>query len=423
MTTCRSMRITVLVDVFPALSETFVLDQVVSLIERGHDVSIIADKPRNEPAVHEDVARHGLLRRTRYLAPPHTWRGRLAVLAHAARQSWLPLARTMVALQLAHWRVGEVGSLRMLALVAALAEAPRPDIILCHFGPNGSLATRALDALGWATPVVTIFHGFDLSRLVKQRGPHLYDHLFEKGCLFLPACEGFADLLRSIGCPPERIMVQRMCADLPGLDAIAASLDGVTLYAAFTFVGVGRLVPKKGLGLTIRAFARAFGHLPASQVSLLLAGDGPLRTELEAIVQEAGVAGQVEFLGPLQRRAIVATMLAADVLVQASATAADGDMESMPLVISEAMALGKPILGTRHSGIPELVLDGVTGHLLDEGDEAGLAAAMAWMVANRQAAAQMGQAGRARLKAGFTAKHWNTLLEQRLQHVVFASEA
>ena len=66
---------------------------------------------------------------------------------------------------------------------------------------------------------------------------------------------------------------------------------------------------------------------------------------------------------------------------------------------------------------------GVTGHLLDEGDEAGLSAAMAWMVANRQAAAQMGQAGRARLKAGFTAKHWNTLLEQRLQHVVFASEA
>lgn len=412
------MRITVLVDVFPALSETFVLDQVVSLIERGHDVSIIADRPRNEPAVHEDVARHGLLRRTRYLAPPHTWRGRLAVLAHAARQSWLPLAKTMVALQLAHWRVGEVGSLRMLALVAALAKAPRPDIILCHFGPNGSLAIRALDALGWVTPVVTIFHGFDLSRLIKQHGSHLYGHLFRKGRLFLPVCQAFADRLGALGCPPGRTMVQRMGVNLIELDAHGQATPHA---GAFAFLSVGRLVAKKGTTHAIRAFACAFGHLPPGQVCLRVVGDGPLRGQLASVALACGVAAYVEFLGALPRQMVLSAMQASDALVQASVTAEDGDVEGVPIVIAEAMALGKPILGTRHSGIPELVLDGVTGNLLEEGDEAGLAAAMAWMVANRQAAVQMGQAGRARLEAGFTANYWNTKLEQRLQSVVSTS--
>ncbi len=415
------MRIIVVADVFPALSETFVLDQVVSLIERGHDVSIIADRPRAEPAMHEDIARHGLLRRTHYLAPPQTWRGRLAVLARAARHSRFRLIGTAVALRRAR-KVGEVGGLRMLALVAALAKAPRPDIILCHFGPNGSLAIRALDALGWAVPVVTIFHGFDLSRLVKQRGPHLYDYLFRNGRLFLPVCQAFADRLGALGCPPGRTMVQRMGVDLAELDAFGRPHDQATPHAGtFTFLSVGRLVAKKGTAHAIRAFAGAFGHLPPSQVRLRVVGDGPLRGDLSSMAQACGVAAHVEFLGALPRVMVLSTMQASDALVQASVTAADGDMEGVPVVIAEAMALGKPVLGTRHSGIPELVLDGVTGRLLEEGDKAGLTAAMAWMVANRQATAQMGRAGRARLKAGFTANYWNTLLEQRLQSVVSAS--
>ena len=411
------MRITVIVDVFPALSETFVLDQVVSLIARGHDVSIIADGPRDEPAVHEDIARHGLLRRTRYLALPPTRRGRLAVLAWAARHSRLRLIGSAMALRRGR-NVGEAGGWRVLAAIASLAEAPRPDVILCHFGPNGAMAVRALDALGWTVPVVTIFHGFDLSRLVKRHGPHLYGHLFRNGQLFLPVCQAFADRLGALGCPPGRIMIQRMGVDLAELDARVRPHDRATPHAgAFTFLSVGRLVAKKGTVHAIRAFARAFGHLPPGQVRLRVVGDGPLRADLASMAQACGVAAHVEFLGALPRQMALSAMQASDALVQASVTAADGDMEGVPVVIAEAMALGKPTLGTRHSGIPELVLDGVTGRLLEEGDEAGLAAAMAWMVANRQAAAQMGRAGRARLQAGFTASHWNDVLEQRLSAV------
>ncbi len=408
---------TVVVGMFPALSETFVLHQVTSLIDMGHEVRIIADAPRDERAMHEEVAQYGLLQKTHYLSqPPRTRRKRLATLIRAVRGGRTRTARTLDAFRLARKRKGETGEMAQLAaIVNALMESPRPDVILCHFGPNGARAVRALDALEWNVPVITIFHGFDLTRLVKQRGPKIYENLFRKGSLFLPACDFFADRLRAMGCPAEQIMVQRMCVDLVKLDAMVSSFKtSKRRSGTFIFVAVGRLIPKKGFAHAIRAFARAFGHLPADEVRLRIIGDGPLRQELEDVARDAGVANHVDFLGSLPGRQVLTAVLAADALVQASVTAPDGDMEASPVVISEAMALRKPVIGTRHSGIPELVVDGVTGQLVEEGDEVDLAAAMAWMVANRPAAARMGQAGRARLETGLTAENWNALLEQRL---------
>ena len=74
-------------------------------------------------------------------------------------------------------------------------------------------------------------------------------------------------------------------------------------------------------------------------------------------------------------------LAAADVLVAASVTAADGDEEGIPNVLKEAMASGMPVVGTRHAGIPELVEDGVSGWLVPERDEAALAAALARLAA------------------------------------------
>lgn len=422
----RRLRITVVVDVFPALSETFVLDQVISLIEMGHKVRIIAGSSRSEQQVHEEVARYNLLDQTRYLSRlPRTRRRRLAVLVAAMRSGGVRMARSLDAFRLARRRSGEPGEMAGLAAtVTALADAPRPDVILCHFGPNGSRAVRAIEALHWSVPVVTIFHGFDLSRLLRQRGPHIYDNLLHKGRLFLPACGFFADRLHAMGCPADQIMVQRMCVDLVKLDAIASTIaTAKPLVAPFTFTTVGRLVPKKGFVHAIRAFAVAFSDLPPSEVRLRLVGDGPLREELESTAEELGVSGHIEFLGSLRRTDVLSAMLEGDALIQPSVTAPDGDMEGLPVVISEAMALRKPVIASRHSGIPELVVQDVTGQLVDEADETGLAEAMRWMVSNRSAAARMGLAGRKRLEGGFNAHHWNSLLEQRLLDTALEADA
>lgn len=412
----RRLRITVVVGEFPALSETFVLDQVIASMAAGHEVRIIASAPRHEDAVHEEVERYDLLGKTRHLGIPPGKPARLGVIARAVRARGPGLAKALATYGLARTCLGEPGQLAGLAATAeALAEAPRPDVVLCHFGLNAATAVRALDALGWAVPVVTIFHGWDLTKLVQRRGPRLYEHLFRKGRLFLPACDAFADRLRALGCPPDRVAVQRMCVDPARLDRLTSSLDTTgPRTEVFTVTTVGRLVEKKGTIHVVGAFARAFGHLPPDRVRLQVIGDGPLRGDLERAARDAGIADRTHFLGALPRREVLSALLATDVSVQASVTAADGDMEASPVVISEAMALRKPVVGSRHSGIPELIVDGVTGRLVDEGDEAALAAAMSWMFDDRDAAAKMGQAGRERLEAGFTAAHWNALLGRRL---------
>lgn len=410
------LRITLVVGVFPALSETFVLDQIIYLLDRGHDVRIVAFESRDEAAVHAEVARYDLLSRTRYLARPKSALDKMLLTAAAIRAAGGGLIETGFAMRRARRLDGEVGYLTTLAaLVLALAEQAPPDVFLCHFGQNGSLTLRAAEALGWTMPVATIFHGFDLTMLVKQNGQRIYKHLLSSGALFLPACDFFAELLLKMGAPPDRVMVQRMCVSIEKLDEATRSSSRNVSSSAFTFMSIGRLVEKKGHAFLLAAFQQAFGHLPAGKVCLSIIGDGPLRPDIEAAARRNP---SVSFLGALSRVDILDRLLGADVVVQPSVVADDGDMESMPLVISEAMALQKPVIVTHHSGIPELVSDGVTGVLVNERDAISLSKAMIWMYENTAEARQMGVAGRKRLEESFDAAHWNSLMEQRLfQHV------
>ena len=418
----RRLKILVVTHEFPALSETFILDQLVALLQAGHDVHIVADAPRHEAVVHPEIAQHDLLRRTRYLAVPHSKMARLALLLRAIRIGGMKVASSTAALILARRRTGEPGQLACFAAtVTALAEIGNVDVAICHFGENGARLVRATQALRRLEPVLTIFHGFDLTRLVRTHGPRCYGNLTQAGALFLPTSDAFAERLEALGFPSERTVVQRMCVDLDKLDAVVRALPAQpTDDAPFTFLCVGRLVEKKGFADAVRGFAQAFAGAPAHLARLNIVGDGPLRDELEHLVAQHGVADRVHFLGALPRQHVLAAVRAADVLVHPAITAADGDMEGLPVVISEGMALRKPVITTRHSGIPELVIDQVTGRLVPEADVPALAAAMSWMVAHPAAARRMGETGRARLEAGFNAAHWSAVLEGLLQAAVIA---
>ena len=97
---------------------------------------------------------------------------------------------------------------------------------------------------------------------------------------------------------------------------------------------------------------------------------------MRALSVSLGIADRVHFAGWLSRTAVLAELGATDALIAPSETAEDGDIEGMPVVVMEAMACGLPIIGTRHSGIPEIVRDGVNGLVVPERDPRALAAAI-----------------------------------------------
>ena len=140
------------------------------------------------------------------------------------------------------------------------------------------------------------------------------------------------------------------------------------------FLQVSRLVPKKGADISLRAFSLYLRDFPKAE--LLIAGDGPLRRDLEKLMRSLGIEKSVKFLGSIGYDRYVELLHGAHAYLQPSLTAMDGDMEGLPTAVCEAMASGLPVISTRHSGIPEVIDDGIDGLLANEGDAEGLYARM-----------------------------------------------
>lgn len=155
---------------------------------------------------------------------------------------------------------------------------------------------------------------------------------------------------------------------------------------------VSVLRPQKALDVFIRASAELLRDDPGLRV--LLAGDGPLKGELTALVHGLGVQDRLLMLG--YRSDAPDVMAALDVAVSSSA------YEGSPLAVMEYMESARPIVATRVGGVPDLIEDGVHGLVVEPGDATGLAAAIGRMLADPEAARRMGEAARDRRRREFT---------------------
>lgn len=157
---------------------------------------------------------------------------------------------------------------------------------------------------------------------------------------------------------------------------------------------VAMLIPEKGLQYLLQAVAILVHELGLNDVLLLIAGDGLYGVDLEAISVDLDISDNVRFLG---RRSDVHDIIAAsDVVVVPSVWE-----EAFGLIIAEAMASGKPVIASRSGGIPELVEDGVTGHLVTPGNAREIAKALKQLIDQPEAQQKMGQSAQAKATREF----------------------
>jgi glycosyltransferase involved in cell wall biosynthesis len=164
---------------------------------------------------------------------------------------------------------------------------------------------------------------------------------------------------------------------------------------------VARLTPEKDVQCFLNAALRIAGRFPAAKFRI--AGDGPLRPELERLAAELGLAERVSFLGVLDEM----QPFFASVHVLAVSSVAEGT----PLSIVEAMGAGVPIVATAVGGIPEQVTDGRNGYLVEPRNPAALAERIGWVLADPDAATRLGEAGRARALSEFTVEKMSDAIE------------
>jgi glycosyltransferase involved in cell wall biosynthesis len=161
-------------------------------------------------------------------------------------------------------------------------------------------------------------------------------------------------------------------------------------------VFVGRLVEEKGAGDALAALAALEG---CPDARLLVIGEGPERPALEAARVRLGLEERVTLLGWVQPGQVRAHLAAADIFVGPSRRAPDGWVEAQGLTFAEAMSVGLPVIATRSGGIPDSVVDGKTGLLVEEGRADQLAAAIARLARDPQLCHRLGEAGRALAEA------------------------
>lgn len=286
------------------------------------------------------------------------------------------------------------------------------DLLHAHFGVEGLYALPF--ALRHRLPLVTTFWGFDAtmkrSKLLSSRKPAwiryalLRERLRRRGTLFIAVSEFIRSRLIQSGFPADRTIVHHNGVDVTAFAPAEHQAEEPTILS------VGRLVEKKGMEYLIQAFARIAGEVP--EVRLEIAGDGPLRPSLERLASDSGVSARVTFRGSLSHREVATSMQKAGVVCQPSVTAADGDAEGLTTTVLEAAATAKPLIGTRHSGIPEVVVDGTTGFLVAERDAAALADRLLLLLQNAELRRRMGEAGRRRVEEHFDLRKQAKRLEE-----------
>jgi colanic acid/amylovoran biosynthesis glycosyltransferase len=291
-----------------------------------------------------------------------------------------------------------------------------PDLVHAHFASGGRSALPLARAL--RVPLVVTLHGNDVT--ARGQHPDRYRRLGEDASLFICVSEFIRDRALEAGFPSQKLVVHYIGIDR-GL--FSPSISPVTSQGVLF---VGRLVEKKGCEYLVRAMELVQRAHP--QCELTVIGDGPLRTSLEALAKDLNL--RCQFRGIQSAAAVREALRKARIFCVPSLTAADGDSEGLGMVFAEAQAMGVPVVSTMHGGIPEVVVDRVTGLLTPERDHQALADALSVLLVDDGLWQQFHHAAPRHIEQRFDLQAQTALLEDiytetitRNERYNFATEA
>ena len=376
----------IIVSDFPKVTETFVLRNVQHYLRQGHAVEICHIKPyRAAEVVHGRFA---------------------AVTDHALGLPWFSGAALLQAIRAPGVTASSIGTIisgflrKPRHLLISLALIPKALALAAHCKSAGIEHIHA-EFAGYPATVAWI--AARVAGLPFSFSAHAHDIFITQGLLARKAQDacfvraisqfnkGFLERLPNY--PKDKTEVLRCGVALPEASGSLASRGGGPLRLVF----VGALLPRKGVDVLLNALKA----LPKTlDWHLDILGGGSQAAKLEALAAELP-KDRVVFHGPQPSDKVQEAMQGADVVVVPSREGEEGRSEGIPVVLMEAMSLSRPVIASRLSGIPELVIDGKTGLLVPPDDAAALSAALVRLAEGPDLAATLAQAGRARVAEMF----------------------
>ena len=265
----------------------------------------------------------------------------------------------------------------------SLLERHGADLMHIYFGHTGVHLLPFIQQ--WDKPCVVSFHGADVADKPEIKGYRTkLRQLFDAVPLVLARSQSLAERLMQFGCPAEKLRINRTGIPLDEFPFVqrVAPKDG-----SWRIMQACRLIPKKGVATSLRAFAIFKRDYPRAK--FFIAGKGPLQHELEMLAAGLGVFKDVHFIGFLSQQKLTELYASAHLFLHPSEMPPDENQEGVPNSILEAMATGLPVAATEHGGIPEAVEHGRTGWIVPEEDHVALANAMLTMAYSPHMMAEM----------------------------------
>ena len=280
--------------------------------------------------------------------------------------------------------IGFNGELFYERRLVELLERRRIDVVLAEYGPTGAAVMGACARA--RVPLVVHFHGYDAyARSILAAYRRRYRRLFDQAAAIVSVSHHMTRQLLRLGSPASKTVYNPYGVDTALFHGQPGRRGPPVLVA------VGRFVPKKAPHLTLRAFAQVLRE--RSDARLVMIGDGPRLASCRRLARQLALRTAVTFMGRQPPPAVAEALRGARAFVQHSVTAPNGDTEGTPVAILEAAASALPVVATRHGGIPDVVVDGETGYLVEEGDIHRMASCMLRLLADEPLATRLGAAG------------------------------
>lgn len=337
---------------FPKISETFILNQIMALKSKGHNILIYSVKDPQvdlakedlepETITHPQIKQQDLLKTVKYGLPDD-----------------------------------------LAKFISKDINAHKIDIIYFQF-PD--LASKILSKNKFKIPVATVFH--DIPKIPKKVLLEKYQDTFNKSDLILAISEFTKNELIKLSCPKNKIVIHHM-----GVDLRLFRSKQKRKKQDFVFSMIGRFVEKKGFKYGLLAFRKLLDQNPNKKFKLNLVGGGLLEEQLKQLVVDLNLGSLVKFHGKLSQDEIVNIIHSSDILIVPSITALDGDREGLPVVLLEALACGVAVIATKHTAIPEVVSSNI-GFLVRERSIIDLVNAMSRVVYDKNLKNRLEENGR-----------------------------
>ncbi|MBI9016350.1 MAG: glycosyltransferase [Phycisphaerae bacterium] len=399
----KKLKIAFIINQFPSVSETFILNQAIGFIERGHQVHIFAKHTKNCNIVHNNFNKFSMAQRTTYL-PEFSNSKKIIRIKALFKLTSTALSNPLKAIKIAKLLLKNSRYFSYpLFYTLCNFKLNQYDFLYCHFGPNGNIGAF-IKLLGDKAQLISVFPGYDL-RLAEEKGGWIFEPAFENSDKLLVYSNAYRDKLLKYYNHPEKFGIIGC-----GLDTTRLPLPQPKTDDAINIISVGRLVTEKALHHSIKAFAKAAKVFPEKSLHYTIIGDGPLKSQLQQLANELEIDKKITFAGNQDHDYVVEKLVNSDIFLFSS------ESEALGTVLIEAQATGLPIVSTNSEGIKESVRDGISGFLVNSGDVEALAEKLVFFIKNPDIRIKMGQAGKQYATENFD----NQILADKLQSIFYS---